>query len=417
MKPSWDLFTWSRRHPFAVGALALHLAGLAGLYLAGPYALRQQQGSGDRGRVSEALQSARRAQMQHHLDQLQKLAQELNLPPPAGAASQPPVQAAQDLVKRLEAAAQLARAKELARLLKITPEQALAKLKAEDAKRLRPLAQDPAQALAQLNRRARDAADRLREQARREASGTEHRVAQGPAGPAGRGPAADGLGPAGAGAGRGQGRSGGESVASLGGLGEPERVYEAPSTPPPLDAASLRFAEARRFGPGAAFANRVYLDRWNVVGPFAAPSSRALGDVLAPELAVDLDAVYEGKHGLVSWQPQHSANYPFVPEPREPDALYYAATELQLDRAMDVWLDLGVDDDAKLWVNDELVWVSGNADKAWYHRPFYRLDDELGRYALVESRVKVHLNAGRNTLLLKLYNGVDLMFFSVVLAR
>jgi hypothetical protein len=34
----------------------------------------------------------------------------------------------------------------------------------------------------------------------------------------------------------------------------------------------------------------------------------------------------------------------------------------------------------------------------------------------VESRQRINLLAGSNTLLFKLYNGIDLVFFSVVLA-
>jgi hypothetical protein len=142
-----------------------------------------------------------------------------------------------------------------------------------------------------------------------------------------------------------------------------------------------------------------------------------MNTVYPPELAVDLDAVYEGKGGeLVAWRYVSSPSYPVVPPQRSPDAVFYAYTELRVDRDMTIWVDLGVDDDAKMWINDELVWVSGNADKRWYRRPFYLLDEDLTRYGLVESRQRITLRAGSNTLLLKLYNGIDLMFISVVLA-
>jgi hypothetical protein len=103
-----------------------------------------------------------------------------------------------------------------------------------------------------------------------------------------------------------------------------------------------------------------------------------------------------------------------VPEPRHANAVYYAATELHSDRERDVWLELGVDDDAKLWLNDELVWTSSPiADKPWYRAPFYNLSERLAQQNLVEARVPVRLQQGPNRLLLKLYNGVDLTFFSV----
>jgi hypothetical protein len=422
----FDLLAWGRRHPFISGSLALHLLLAAGLHAAGPHSLRRQQLAQDQARVAPALEAARRAQMQHHLDRLERLDRELNAEAPELPASAVPLERAKALVARVERAEQRDRAQALARLLKIKPEAALAQVKAEDARRLQPLAADPAQALAQLDRRAREAADKLHERERRQAEG--HRVdgamahAGGAGGGQGRGIDKGGEGGGGGGQGRGRsaGRGDGEATASIGGVGEPERQYSAAAPPPVLDSMrrpQLHLAEGRSFGPGAPFANRVYLDRWLVAGPFAARNSRALDEVHPPELAVDLDAVYAGKYGVVGWQAQHSASYPFVPEPRDADALYYAATEVRVDRDTDVWLDIGADDDCKLWVNDELVWVSGNADKPWYHRPFYRLEEALSRYALVEGRVRVTLRAGRNTLLLKLYNGVDLMFFSVVVAR
>jgi hypothetical protein len=79
-------------------------------------------------------------------------------------------------------------------------------------------------------------------------------------------------------------------------------------------------------------------------------------------------------------------------------------------------LEIGADDDSKLWLNDELVWVSDAlSDKPWYRQPFYQLDQEIGQLNFVEGRKLVRLRAGRNTLLFKLYNGIDLMFFSVVI--
>jgi hypothetical protein len=63
-----------------------------------------------------------------------------------------------------------------------------------------------------------------------------------------------------------------------------------------------------------------------------------------------------------------------------------------------------------------LVWTSGNSNKPWYRQPFYQLKDDIGKLNLVEGSQRVKLRAGRNTLLLKLYNGIDLMFFSVVLS-
>lgn len=423
LRAGFDALDGARRQPFLIGSLALHAAMLAGLYFSGPHSLRQQQQAHDASRIAAVLDAARRAQMQRHLQRLEALARELKLAPPT-AADVEPLQRAQALAERIEQAEQVARAARLSRLLGIKPAEALQQIRAEDARRRRTLPPpDPAHALAHLEQRARGAAQRMRDQARQEAAG--HRLASASAGKrtgaqqggAASHLAAEGRAHARAGGRPGGGSGGGEPTASIGGVGEPQRIYDGATRSPSLDTAQLRLATGRSFGPGAHYANRVFLDRWSVVGPFAAQGSRALGDVLGPELAVDLDAIYQGKHGLVSWTAQHSATYPFVPEPREADAVYYASTELRMDRDTEAWLDVGVDDDAKLWLNDELVWESGNGDKPWYRRPYDRLDEALARYGLVEQRIPVTLRAGRNTLLLKLYNGVDLMFFSVVVAR
>ena len=453
-RPVADPLDWARRHPFIVVSLVLHLLLLTLLYAAGPYTLRQQQAQQAQARVSAALEQARRQQMQRHLNRLEKLEREMAakaggapdepLPPAAAGDPQAVLARARELTRRVELAEQNKRAAELARLLKIPPAEALAKLKAEDAKRpAPPLPADPAQALAQLERRAQQAAARERERERRQQEG----VAIAKRGGGGQGRFSSGVSEGGArqgdgkGGGKGGGKGdrsgtteagsagqggasgtgggpeGGEATASVGGVGEPGRRYDSPVVAPSLDRATLRLASGRILGPGGVLANRIFLDRWYVVGPFAAPSSRSMNTVYPPELAVDLDAVYEGKGGeLVAWRYVSSPSYPVVPPQRSPDAVFYAYTELRVDRDMTIWVDLGVDDDAKMWINDELVWVSGNADKRWYRRPFYLLDEDLTRYGLVESRQRITLRAGSNTLLLKLYNGIDLMFISVVLA-
>jgi hypothetical protein len=449
-RPVADPLDWARRHPFIVVSVVLHLLLLTLLYAAGPYTLRQQQAQQAQARVSAALEQARRQQMQRHLNRLEKLEREMAakaggapdepLPPAAAGDPQAVLARARELTRRVELAEQNRRAAELSRLLKIPPAEALARLKAEDAKRpAPPLPADPAQALAQLERRAQQAAARERERERRQQEGvaiaktgggdqgrfssgvSEGGARQGDGKGGGKGDRsgtteAGSAGQGGA-SGTGGGPEGGEATASVGGVGEPGRRYDSPAVAPSLDRATLRLASGRILGPGGVLANRIFLDRWYVVGPFAAPSSRSMNTVYPPELAVDLDAVYEGKGGeLVAWRYVSSPSYPVVPPQRSPDAVFYTYTELRVDRDMTIWVDLGVDDDAKMWINDELVWVSGNADKRWYRRPFYLLDEDLTRYGLVESRQRITLRAGSNTLLLKLYNGIDLMFISVVLA-
>jgi hypothetical protein len=193
---SFGRFQVVRSRPFLSASVALHLALALALYMAGPYRVAGQQQAKDQSRISAALESARREQMQRHLSRVERLERALvadSAPLPPAASSKPADQVARAkaLTERIEAAEQRKRAAELARLLKIAPKEALAKLKAEAAKRPPPaLPPDPNQALAQLDQRARAAAQRQLERERQHGEG--HTVAQ--AGNAGKG---QGQGPKG----------------------------------------------------------------------------------------------------------------------------------------------------------------------------------------------------------------------------
>jgi hypothetical protein len=230
---------------------------------------------------------------------------------------------------------------------------------------------------------------------------------------------------AGGGSGHGSGRSDGSDSGDSVLAGDPlqaerglvdVRNYSRAADLPRVAPASVRAGRGRVLGRGGELADRVYLDQWYVVGPFDARGPRSLQEAYPPEWGVDLDAVYRGKNGsLLQWVLADGPAYPFVPPDRAEDAVFYAWTEVRVERDTTGWLDIGADDDSKLWVNDALVWVSGDADKAWYHKPFHALDERVAAYDLVEGRRRVTLHAGRNTLLFKLYNGIDLTFLSVVI--
>ncbi|MGB9108608.1 MAG: hypothetical protein WCC39_07970, partial [Telluria sp.] len=197
-----------------------------------------------------------------------------------------------------------------------------------------------------------------------------------------------------------------------------QRSYGAFLAPPPVDAGAMRVGAGRKLGAGGPYANRIFLDTWYVIGPFAAHGRGSIDDVHPPERGVDLDAVYYGKNDTpVRWNWQQEASYPFVPRPRAENAVYYAYTEVEVERDTDLWMAIGADDDSKLWFNDRLVWISGaDDDKPWYRMPFYSMDTELATRNLTEGQRKLHFHKGRNTILFKLYNGMNLMFFSVVLS-
>ena len=188
--------------------------------------------------------------------------------------------------------------------------------------------------------------------------------------------------------------------------------------PARIDVAQVRTAAGRVFGPGGAFANRVYLDSWYVIGPFA-PGDLAdpLDAVHPPEEGIDLDASYRGRDGrILNWAYASRGFYPFIPPEREERAVYYAYTELRIDEGRDLWLTLAADDDSMLWLDDRLVWRSERGPKPWYRPPYYLPDEQVASLALAEGHRRVHLRPGVHRLLLKLYNDRDRAFFSVVIA-
>jgi hypothetical protein len=195
-----------------------------------------------------------------------------------------------------------------------------------------------------------------------------------------------------------------------------QRRYGEFLAPPVVDAAAVRTGAGRTLGRGGSYANRIYLNTWYVIGPFAGRGRDSIETVYPPERGLDLDAVYYGKNDeAVRWVWQQDADYPFVPRPRAESAVYYAYTEVMVEEDTDMWMHIGGDDDTKLWFNERLVWTSGDGDKPWYRQPFYTLDTQMALLNLTEGQRKLHFHKGRNTILLKLYNGTNLMFFSVVL--
>jgi hypothetical protein len=189
------------------------------------------------------------------------------------------------------------------------------------------------------------------------------------------------------------------------------------ASPPAVDVATLHTAAGRVFGAGGTYADRVYLDTWYVIGPFAGHGDEAMQAVYPPEEDVDLDAAYPGRDGrTLSWRFTSRGFYPFILPERTDDAVYYAYTELRVDDDRDVWLAIAADDDSKMWIDERLVWVSAPGDKPWYHPPYYLRDELVGSLSLAEGQRRVHLAAGVHRLLFKLYNHTDRTFFSVVLA-
>jgi len=449
---------FAARHPYFVAALALHVLVFGALWKIGTTTLQRADDARAAARIEASRERAQRTQVQRSVERLRDMARRQGEAPGAPTSDEAAsgaddagldparlLERARLLVERIERNEQAQRAQALARLLKIPPGQALAKIRAEDqAQRARqaPPPSDPASAAAQLEQRARQALERQAQRDAQARQGDRVTLAQG-GGATGRAGGGQGQGSGsrqsgqggqgqgggvesgGAGHGRGRGGSpGGSDTALAGGalredprLSDP-RNYARPGDLPVVSPASVRTGRGRTLGRGGELVDRLYLDQWYVLGPFDGHGPDRRIASYAPESGVDLDAVYRGKDGsLLQWTLADSPAYPFIPPDRAEDAVFYAWTEVRVDHDTAVWLDIGADDDSKLWVNDELVWVSGDEDKAWYHQPFYQLRTQIAADDLVEGRRRVVLHAGRNTLLFKLYNGVDLMFLSVVITR
>jgi hypothetical protein len=178
----------------------------------------------------------------------------------------------------------------------------------------------------------------------------------------------------------------------------------------------MRAGSGWRIGAGGAFASRIPIDTWYVIGPFESHGPRSLAEPNPPDKLTDLDATYIGKKGrTVRWERQHQPSYPFVPTNAEDDAVYYGFAEIHIDQARTVNLALGADDDAQVWLNNRLIWRSSTEMKPWYRDHFRTLGAEVAQLNLTETTQTVRLNAGRNTVRFKLYNGYGATFVSVVM--
>lgn len=421
---------WARHPYLALSALA-HVVFVVALLVWGGQVHWAEQSRRNQALFTRTAEHAKAMQRQSRSSALERMQRELagrgddadesDLSPLSPAEQ---LQRARVATEAILAQVQQLKAQELAKLAEIPLEQAQQQL-AADAPVL-PESGDIDAQMGALEEVARQALADIAAQQARAAQGSPASSALAQSADAGGGVAGGqghgtnggaGLGDGdGSGRGIGRGRGGHDGEGGGGGTYVDHRVYSHSRTvqiPP-----ARRLGTGRRFGAGGQFADRVYLNTWYVVGPFAAAGSSSMNQVYLPELGIDLDGAYEGRGGRVlRWQFVQNGSYPMVPQPRAENSVYYALTEIHVDHDQDVWLDIGADDDSKLWLNDTLVWTSDDRDKLWYHVPFFKLDGALGNYALAEVSVRVRLRAGANRVLFKLYNGVDLMFFNVVLRQ
>lgn len=486
------LSTSGRRLPFLLHprvryltlALLLHAAFCYALYQIGPakQIVRQQQRElASSARFSTQVKAQQRVK---DLAQIKQLLEESRAPAKPTTGEKPPasevdfsatslpeaprtlLKQARELSKSIKELDQETKAEELARLLKISKEEARAqvadKSAPEPAPAAAPIPAEPDKAakadktdtaqvaaeIAKLETEARAALQRRQAQLEREDSAPAGAAAKGSAQQAGAGgngksdPGASGSGSGGTagngkgnGAGEGgEGRSMAQRMAAFANrdIAHPRAsksyswgsggVFDSSHFDmPQLPASDSTHGRGRMFGAGGEYAARVYLNTWYVIGPFEGRSGSGLFDtaVYPPEQRVLLDAVYRGKGDrLLKWRYVSSPSYPFMPPDIDDAAVYYGYTEVMSDRAQDVTMWVGADDDAKVWVNDKVVWAKGNYAKQPFFDLFYNRANRMASdYNISEGTVPVHLNQGRNKFFFKLSNGPDRIFISVVLTK
>jgi hypothetical protein len=171
-------------------------------------------------------------------------------------------------------------------------------------------------------------------------------------------------------------------------------------------------------GTKGLYADRILISGWHIIGPFAGGPPRALDVAYPPEIAVNLDAAYPGKGGrIVRWRYVSGAAYPIIPPSAEENAIYYGYAEVNMERARDLTVWVGADDDARLWLNNQQVWRSSDGTKPWYYKDFRSMKNEINQWNLSENKGLLHFRKGRNKLLFKLNNGIDAVFASIVLSK
>jgi hypothetical protein len=457
-----------RRHPFIFLSLVLHAVPLVALYHFGTQRIEIAQRERQQRQVESGARLTAQARLEkrvHDMARIQSLLAQSAGKQPAGnkedevqfsARPKAPdelLKQAKDLARKIDEIERDTKAEQLAKLLDIPKEKALEQV-AEKARAEAPPAaepQTPAEAAAQIEQleaKARVALEERRHQLEQQQNGVQ--VAADAAGAAQRG-AGKGNGKGdgeGKGDGQGNGQSGqGLGNGSAGGVGRqmldriaaftnpdlPDRMTKAylggagtmfgggVAHMPTVDAATMVKGTGRMIGAGGTYANRVWVNRWYLIGPFDGRHGAGLFANYhhPPEQGVVLDAAYRGKGGrLVKWDYVDMARYPLEPPVHAEDAVYYGYTELMLDAEQDLTIWVGADDDVQLWLNDRLVWEGGNANKDSFFGQVYETRNTFVRdYNLNEGKRVVHFRKGRNKLFFKLSNGPTRIFFSLVLTK
>ncbi len=458
-----------RRHPFIVLSLVLHAVPLVALYHLGSQRIELAQRERQQRQVESGARLTAQARLEkrvHDMERIKSLLEESAAAHPVenkedevqfSAQPKAPeelLKQAKDLSRKIDEIERDTKAEQLAKLLDIPKEKALEQV-AEKAKAEEPPAaepQTPAEAAAQIEQleaKARVALEERRHQLEQQQKGVQvaadaaQRGAKG-GNSSGKGDGkgngkGDGAGTGLSGQGLGNGNTGGvgrttlDRIAAFRNPDLPDRATQAyirgsgtifgggAAHIPTVDAATMVKGTGRMIGAGGTYANRVWVNRWYLIGPFDGRHGAGLFANYRhpPEQGVVLDAAYRGKGGrLVKWDYVDMARYPLEPPVHAEDAVYYGYTELMLDAAQDLTIWVGADDDVQLWLNDRLVWEGGNVNKDSFFGRVYETRNTFVRdYNLNEGKRVVHFRKGRNKLFFKLSNGPNRIFLSLVLTK
>jgi hypothetical protein len=460
-----------RRHPYLTLSLVLHAVPLIALYHLGSQHIELAQRERQQRLVESGARLTAQARLEkrvHDMEKIKSLLEQSGAARPDGNkdddvqfSAQPKapddlLKQAKELSRKIDEIERDTKAERLAQLLGIPKKKALeqvAKAPTPEAPAGAP-PKNEAEAAAQIEKleaKARNALEQRRKQLEQQRNGVQ--VAADAAQPraqsgSGKGHGKGDGGGNGDGRANGNGRSGqGLGSGNTGGMGGgmldrivafanpdlPDRMTQAytghtgtifgggEARIPAVDAAAMVKGAGRMIGPGGTYANRVWVNRWYLIGPFDGRHGVGLFSNYhhPPEQGVVLDAAYRGKDGrLVKWDYVDMAHYPLEPPVHAEDAVYYGYTELMLDAEQDLTMWVGADDDAQLWLNDRLVWAGGNVDKDSFFSQVYETRNTFVRdYNLSEGRRVVHFRKGRNKLFFKLSNGPTRIFFSLVLTK
>jgi hypothetical protein len=465
--PRTPLLAHVRRHPYLLSSIVLHAVPLVVLVHLGSrhiehVRLERQQRQVEAG--ARLTAQARLDKRVHDMERIKSLLEQSAAAHPAPGnedevqfSAQPKapselLKQAKELSRKIDALEREAKAERLAQLLDIPKAKALEQIAKTPAPDEPPApepknAADAAAQIEKLEAKARDALEQRRRQLEQQQNGVQ--VAAGAAGAAQRGAGKGNGNPNGNPDGRGSGKLGkgiGDGTATGAGTVMLDRIaaFKNPDLPdratkayagdglrpflgdgvghvPEVDAATMVKGAGRIIGPGGTYANRVWVNRWYVIGPFDGRHGAGLFANYRhpPEQGVVLDAAYRGKGGrVVKWDYVDMARYPLMPPVQAEDAVYYGYTELMIDAEQDLTIWVGADDDAQLWLNDRLVWEGGNVNKDWFFGQVYETRNTFVRdFNLSEGKRTAHFRKGRNKLFFKLSNGPTRIFFSLVLTK